>query len=556
MDDAVLGIGCETQLFRRLKVMDKEERTSGMSAILSGLRTAALQNPDCKFVESSIYVAVRLSRECPFDDVRQEMRKFLDFLQEQTVTKIPSYPVYGCSSFIPSKVLTDASKNEETKRLFIELFVSNGRITHLEQVLGILPDFLRTYMDTYNFLFFEDGPLPVPWRFYIAIIAISRFRCTALIELFEHLFLEHGGYKAWLEGVNFAPKKLQDLLLLNRLLAHQPWLVAKDHIASLAQGKDSWSLSELVQCIVILVVFHAWAGVAQGLGVTPEVDLGKHMYQEDDMPVTGHLSDQEEVNATFQLRELLSQNVSDLIKEKESVSGTIELFASAGFPPNAGFSSTSPKRDKDDKTPEESRTELKSDDCSETRTNSSDQRSDHSSPTSRSPNEYSKYCGDYEMRYEDFDVKSRRYRVFKIQDYNWKDHGFPLADRFYHGVGPRLDAQIDLARTYTENMFNETPVNTEPFRRALWEYVHRLFGICNDDYQYSLVNLVVNRRLKEFTKRVTCHPDLINRNEFLHLGYDLQQREKVHMTLVTLHARMQASLLYALHAVMRYTMRE
>eukprot|EP01083_Nonionella_stella_P052542 139363_1 len=512
MDDAVLGIGCETQLFRRLKVMDKEERTSGMSAILSGLRTAALQNPDCKFVESSIYVAVRLSRECPFDDVRQEMRKFLDFLQEQTVTKIPSYPVYGCSSFIPSKVLTDASKNEETKRLFIELFVSNGRIT--------------------------------------------RFRCTALIELFEHLFLEHGGYKAWLEGVNFAPKKLQDLLLLNRLLAHQPWLVAKDHIASLAQGKDSWSLSELVQCIVILVVFHAWAGVAQGLGVTPEVDLGKHMYQEDDMPVTGHLSDQEEVNATFQLRELLSQNVSDLIKEKESVSGTIELFASAGFPPNAGFSSTSPKRDKDVKTPEESRTELKSDDCSETRTNSSDQRSDHSSPTSRSPNEYSKYCGDYEMRYEDFDVKSRRYRVFKIQDYNWKDHGFPLADRFYHGVGPRLDAQIDLARTYTENMFNETPVNTEPFRRALWEYVHRLFGICNDDYQYSLVNLVVNRRLKEFTKRVTCHPDLINRNEFLHLGYDLQQREKVHMTLVTLHARMQASLLYALHAVMRYTMRE
>ena len=75
-------------LLHRLKVPDQSERHSGMAQILSELRQAASQDPTCKFVESSVHVAVRLSRECPLGDVREEMEIFLQFLREVRFRRI------------------------------------------------------------------------------------------------------------------------------------------------------------------------------------------------------------------------------------------------------------------------------------------------------------------------------------------------------------------------------------------------------------------------------------------------------------------------------------
>lgn len=43
-------------------------------------------------------------------------------------------------------------------------------------------------------------------------------------------FLQVGGNPAWLQGLHCAPQKLRNLNEINKLLAHRPWLVTKEHI--------------------------------------------------------------------------------------------------------------------------------------------------------------------------------------------------------------------------------------------------------------------------------------------------------------------------------------
>ena len=39
------------------------------------------------------------------------------------------------------------------------------------------------------------------------------------------MFLVHGGDLEWLKGCQKIPKKLQKLNKMNRIMAHQPWLL-------------------------------------------------------------------------------------------------------------------------------------------------------------------------------------------------------------------------------------------------------------------------------------------------------------------------------------------
>lgn len=43
-------------------------------------------------------------------------------------------------------------------------------------------------------------------------------------------FLQVGGDLKWLNGLDEAPRKLQQLGELNKILAHRPWLLTKEHI--------------------------------------------------------------------------------------------------------------------------------------------------------------------------------------------------------------------------------------------------------------------------------------------------------------------------------------
>lgn len=43
-------------------------------------------------------------------------------------------------------------------------------------------------------------------------------------------FLQVGGDSEWLSGLEYIPQKLKNLNEVNKILAHRPWLITKEHI--------------------------------------------------------------------------------------------------------------------------------------------------------------------------------------------------------------------------------------------------------------------------------------------------------------------------------------
>lgn len=50
------------------------------------------------------------------------------------------------------------------------------------------------------------------------------------VQLYELEFLKQQGDKTWLHGVENIPAKLRALCEINKILAHQPWLISARHI--------------------------------------------------------------------------------------------------------------------------------------------------------------------------------------------------------------------------------------------------------------------------------------------------------------------------------------
>lgn len=68
--------------------------------------------------------------------------------------------------------------------------------------------------------------------------------------------------------------------------------------------------------------------------------------------------------------------------------------------------------------------------------------------------QFSRYIGNHTMTHKDFDVKSSEYTTFRVQDYNWREHGFELFRRFLPGAAALLDAEFDYIYQMTYNKYS------------------------------------------------------------------------------------------------------
>ena len=60
--------------------------------------------------------------------------------------------------------------------------------------------------------------------------ASARNSCGYIVRLQESEFLLQGGDPEWLQGITHTPLKLQNFYDLIKFVAHQPWLITKEHI--------------------------------------------------------------------------------------------------------------------------------------------------------------------------------------------------------------------------------------------------------------------------------------------------------------------------------------
>jgi sestrin 1/3 len=143
---------------------------------------------------------------------------------------------------------------------------------HVTRVIGYHPKYFEHYIKTHRYLMYDDGPLPFPTRHYLAMMAAARNKCNYLVSLHEKEFLVEGGDKKWLNGLDFIPQKLRAIYDINKILAHRPWLLTKEHIERLTKGPNSWSLAEVVHAIVILSHFHSLSSFVFSCGLNQELD--------------------------------------------------------------------------------------------------------------------------------------------------------------------------------------------------------------------------------------------------------------------------------------------
>eukprot|EP01135_Chromosphaera_perkinsii_P006129 Nk52_evm1s413 gene=Nk52_evmTU1s413 len=472
--------------------------------------------------------------------------------QQQQLQQQQSPPKYNNEELIPHAVFPGPSifisnsslvpidtTDEQRSRILVDVFQHDCRTSHMTRMFLFAPSYFKAFIRTFHFLMRCDGPLPLHIRYYIGIMASSRHRCKPLCNIQIHNFLAAGGDKSWLESIKNAPLKIQRLSRLNGLLAHQPYRVNKDVIKGINEGDGSWSMSDLVQAVVLMATFHALSGFFFGCGLTPEVDMPDgHFFAEvsrasgDGKGATGgatgstsrgNSARQSLVNDGGSGDGVWTDQVAEMLKALELSYGNEE----------------EPTVDENVQAFEKIETE------------------NAPTPTSSSSSNQAAFFDrfvDDNIAHSDFDVKSDQYPIFRSLDYSWQDHGYSLVNRFYPGIAHLIEEEFNVALEMTDNRLGDKKdIDTSKFRQAIWFYIHRTTGILHDDYNYSTVNKLLERSLKAYIKKLTCYPQLVTLMDFISFGADLRDEEKVHINLFAMEARKQAELLHGLRAVMEYS---
>nr|CAG8561844.1 5382_t:CDS:2 [Entrophospora candida] len=513
------------------------------------------------------------------------------------------------SSFLSSHLITSSiavkQPDDLTRKLLVTTFVKIGRLSHFYRVLSYFPSFMEKFQRTYNEIIRNSTVLQKEWKFYIGIMAASQHKCQYLVSLLRNEYLIIGGDPKWLESLDNAPRKIRNLSALNTILAHQPWRLKPLDIARLIKGskdrQDNWAITEIVHVILLLSTFHSMSSYVLGCGIVPEYDSIGGIYEDvsfnnadnvdggnSDYKAIGLLGDIEEINPDVGAGlgvKLTTDDDSSIHSIKDIDDGDINN-SNIGDSNNNDTSpqlSSTPKLCKFENCDEETFTSdspndpLPSSFFADQRPSSSslsvhghDFRNNTDSQflpslpsvpqlSNQHVEDFSRFAdSSVEISYEDFNVNSDEYSVFKLQDYCWKDHGALMVNNFLPGLGDLLDDEFQEAKELNDyySLFQSytqqnNDLDVAPLRQAIWYYVQRLYGLSKDDYDYSDIRNLLNSKFKMFLKKVCCTPENLTINDWRNVGFQLRSEEKCHVNLIAIESRKQSELIYGLWCVMK-----
>lgn len=335
-----------------------------------------------------------------------------------------------------------------------------------------------------------DGPLPYHLRNYFAILSAARFKCHYLIKHQEQQFLLNGGDPTWLENISNTSLKIQSIFDINQILAHQPWLTKPTDIENILKGDHFWTLSELVHATLIMACFRSISSMCHGISV-------------------------------------LIDSQSEFLTEEET---TIEKLC------NDANEDEKVSKEQNQKSYEEAGSEV-SQSISQEEDNWDDVKN---------------YIGNYTMIHQNFDVRSKDYGIHRFSEFNWDETGFEILQRYYNAASLIDDKFKVISQLTYYKVKSKEGIDTGPFRRAIWNYAHRLLGIEHDDYSYSLVNKLMDIPLKSFVKKLVCKPDRIKPADLNSPSFNLFPEEICHIIILASEARLQGELIYLLKAIQKY----
>nr|XP_046273706.1 sestrin-2 isoform X1 [Scatophagus argus] len=509
----------------RLCSRDGDERAAALEELSHGVQLCLGmdRSRSARLSKETLLHLLRLSRSCPLLEVRRRATDLLRTAQEQGV-EVPRALVSGPSAFIYPKEMMKEGPDQD---ILIESFLSLGRVDHITMVMALHPAYLSCFLKTQHALLELDGPLPRHWRHYIAVMAAARHHCMYLVQQHSAGFLEAGGEESWLSSLEQAPTKLRSLHTLNKLLAHRPWLITQQHIQELVcpGAEPRWSLAELIHAVILMAQAHSLCSFVWGCGLNPEPDhIGGYTFQPSSpshLPRSPHSpahedGRQELVDGAMEV-EVLMKRMVELQQQQEEEECTQEEMV------------TRFERERSESIPT-------------------------AVVRGAPPDLVLRLVEDPDFRYEDFAPRGEQAPpTMRAQDYSWEDHGFSLVNRLLPDMGQFLDEKFQVVSNLTyHRIAMHEGVDTHTLRKALWNYIHCLYGIRYDDYDYGSVNVLLERSLKVFVKTMACHPEQTTARIYHAFWRHFRHSEKVHANLIVMEARLQAALLYTLRAITHY----
>ena len=70
-------------------------------------------------------------------------------------------------------------------------------------------------------------------------------------------------------------------------------------------------------------------------------------------------------------------------------------------------------------------------------------------------------------------------------------------------------------------------VDTSLFRRTVWYYIHSLFGIRYDDYDYNQIKLLLASPIRKYIKILCSYPDRVTQKDYDSIMKEFTHSEKV-----------------------------
>ena len=121
------------------------------------------------------------------------------------------------------------------KAILDDLFFENGRIRPHERILCWFPKYLQFYADTCNRVVGKSSEntdvLSLEHKLYLAIMAVSCYKCDYLLNILEEQFVLEGGDLTWItEGLSKVDARLALFCELNEILAFRPWALSTSHL--------------------------------------------------------------------------------------------------------------------------------------------------------------------------------------------------------------------------------------------------------------------------------------------------------------------------------------
>ena len=79
----------------------------------------------------------------------------------------------------------------------------------------------------------------------------------------------------------------------------------------------------------------------------------------------------------------------------------------------------------------------------------------------------------------------------------------------------------------TLSMGRNKDIDTTAFRHAIWHYVHCIYGVRHDDYNYGVINDLLEKNVRSFVKLISCFPEKTTLRDYRHFMTEFLQSEKV-----------------------------